>query len=218
MVTLARNSIAMIPGALLPFSRRAEQTMGMPLSARRWTAAEVRELTDEERPWPRYELIDGELLVTPGPRPCHQIAVAELFLLLTVYVRGEELGLVIMSPSDIQLEPETITQPDVFAVPAIFSKGLREWHTVKSLLLAVEVISPSSVRSDREVKRKFYLRAGVPEYWVVDLDARSVERWRTGDDRPEVLLARLEWRPRGSVVPLVVDLDAFFTRIAEATG
>jgi hypothetical protein len=51
----------------------------MPASARRWTAADVRELTDESRPWPRYEVIDGELLVTPSPRPLHQFAANELF-------------------------------------------------------------------------------------------------------------------------------------------
>ena len=60
--------------------------MGMPATARRWTVDEVREMQDEERPWPRYELIEGELLVTPSPVRAHQRAVAKLLLLLGPYV------------------------------------------------------------------------------------------------------------------------------------
>ena len=57
-----------------------------------------------------------------------------------------------------------------------------------------------------------YQRAGV-EFWIVDLDARLVERWRPGDQRPEVLAERLEWQPEASVPPLVVDLAAFFREV-----
>ena len=62
-------------------------------------------------------------------------------------------------------------------------------------LLAVEVLSPSTARADRTVKRRLYQRAGVPEYWIVDLEARLVERWRPADERPEVLTDTLTWRP-----------------------
>src|ERR1700730_17091006 len=83
-----RAQSGMLNGAPLPFSRRAEQTMRMPASARRWTADEVRALSDESRPGPRYELIDGELLVTPSPRPVHQIAALELARRLVDYVEA----------------------------------------------------------------------------------------------------------------------------------
>jgi hypothetical protein len=78
LMTYAWHLHTKVRDALLRFSRQAEHNMGMPAYARRWTAAEVRELTDESRHWPRFELIDGELLVTPAPRPVHQIAVSEL--------------------------------------------------------------------------------------------------------------------------------------------
>jgi Uma2 family endonuclease len=190
--------------------------MVMPAYARRWTAAEVRELQDEERPWPRYELIDGELLVTPGPRPVHQIAVALIFRQIADYVDAERLGMALTSPADLELEADTVTQPDVFVVPSAYSHDngpLREWSQVRGLLLAVEVLSPSSIRTDRVTKREFFQRVRVPEYWVVDLDARAVERWQPDDQAPEVLRERLEWRPAGSEAPMVLDLTRFFAKV-----
>ena len=190
--------------------------MGMPAHARRWTAAEVRELTNESRPWPRYELIDGELLVTPAPRPVHQIAVSELLRRLADYVDAERIGMTLTSPADLELEAGTVTQPDVFVVPSAYSRDdspLREWSQVRGLLLAVEIVSPNSVHYDRVTKRTFFQRVGVPEYWVVDLDARAVERWRPEERAPEVLRERLEWRPAGSAAPLLLDLTALFAKV-----
>jgi Uma2 family endonuclease len=190
--------------------------MSMPASARRWTAAEVRELQDEQRPWPRYELIDGELLVTPSPRSVHQIAVFELARKIADYVDAERLGLTLMSPADLELEEGTITQPDVFVVPSAYSRDngpLREWSEVRGLLLAVEVLSPSSLRTDRVTKREFFQRVGVPEYWVVDIDGRAVERCHRDDQAPEILRERLEWRPAGSVAPMTLDLTRFFAKV-----
>mgnify|MGYP001563090014 CR=1 FL=1 len=186
--------------------------MGMPAgNTKRWTADEVREqLIDEERHWPRYELIDGELLVTPAPRPVHQIAVTELLLILGEYCHREPIGIACASPADIELEPDSITQPDVFIIPG--TRIPKAWPEVTGLVLAVEVVSPSSERSDRLTKREYYLRNGVPEYWVVDLDARVVERWRPGDARPEILAQELRWHPEGARVALVVDLASYFSR------
>ena len=58
-----------------------------------------------------------------------------------------------------------------------------------------------------------FQRAGVPEYWIVDLDARLVERWRPGDERPEVLTERLRWQPDAATPPLEIDLSAFFAQV-----
>lgn len=80
--------------------------MAMPATAHRWTAAEVRALIDESRPSPRYELIDGELLVTPSPHVPHQDAVGMLFQLFANYLREQPVGRVFVSPADI--EPETV--------------------------------------------------------------------------------------------------------------
>ena len=179
-----------------------------------WTAAAVRELTREDRPWPRYELIDDELLVTPAPRGPHQAAVIELWRLLDDYALPRRIGVSMISPADLELRPGTITQPDVFVIPRGVARTTRtpEWSDVTALLLAVEVLSESSVRTDRELKLAFYLANHVAEYWVVDTDARVVERWRTNDSLPEILRESLVWQPTAAE-PLTIDVPALFDRI-----
>ncbi len=190
--------------------------MAMPAIRRRWTIDAVRELTREDTAWPRYELIGGELFVTPAPRTMHQRAVAELWRLLDEYVTRDALGEALMSPADLELRPGTMTQPDVFVVPAeTQTAGAQlEWPDVKSLLLAVEVLSPASLHTDRVVKRDFYLDAGVEAYWIVDLDARVFEVWQPHENTPVVARDRLAWSPREQA-PLIIDVTAFFTRIDE---
>jgi hypothetical protein len=61
-------------------------------------------------------------------------------------------------------------------------------------------------------KRPGYQRHGA-EYWVVDVDARLVERWRPSDERPEILSTALEWQPRGASTSMKVDLPSFFARV-----
>ena len=69
------------------------------------------------------------------------------------------------------------------------------------------------VKYDRKVKARLYADMGIPEYWVVDLDARLIERWRPGDDRPEVLTDRLAWQPKPGVAPFELDLVALFAEV-----
>jgi Uma2 family endonuclease len=194
----------------------AEQIMGMPAVKRRWTAREVRALIAENPLLtPRYELVDGELLVTPSPGFGHQRAVARLLIALGLYCERERVGTPLTSPFDVELEPETITQPDIFVLSA--DEGHRLQHEglpAFSLLLTVEVLSPSSSRHDRVRKRPLYQR-NVPEYWIVDLDARLFERWRRGEERPEIVDSSLEWRAEGATEPFVLDVERFF---AEVTG
>lgn len=184
--------------------------------ARRWTAREVREII-AAAPFatPRYELVDGELLVTPSPSVFHQRAVVELVTALTAYLRVERVGHVLASPSDVELEPEFITQPDVFVVPmAEWRRVTVEGNPIRQLLLAVEILSPSSSRHDRVRKRPHYQRH-VPLYWIVDLDARLVERWAPADDRPALVTETLTWHPDGASAPFTLALPTFFEAIFE---
>ena len=188
--------------------------MAMPATHRRWTHSEVKALIDANPlATPRYELVDGELLVTPSPIGPHQRAVRGLIVALDPYLVSTGVGEVLDSPFDVELEPETIVWPDVFIVPPDESKRLDTEMPARSLLLAIEIISPASARGDRGPKRALFQRH-VPEYWIVDLDAALFERWRPADERPEILRERIEWQPAGPVMPFRLDLASFFARVA----
>ena len=181
--------------------------MGMPEIARRWTRRQVLDLPDDGN---RYELIIGELVVTPSPGPRHQIVLARLYDHLQPYLAKTGVGMVLWSPADLRLGEEEVLQPDLFAFRAVPGGAPASWEEITSLLLAVEALSPTTAQYDRRAKRHRYQRARVPEYWIVDLDGRVVERWRPGDERPEILTAQLEWRPFEELEPLVVDLESVF--------
>jgi Uma2 family endonuclease len=187
--------------------------MTMPAVKRRWTAREVRQLI-EANPLqtPRYELVDGELLATPSPNWPHQVAVALLLNSLLDYLGHNPVGRALTSPFDVELEPELLVQPDVLVVPQHEARRLLTEMPARELLVAAEVLSPSSGRHDRVTKRKPYQRH-VPEYWIVDLDARLVERWTSPDERPEVLTQRLTWHPIGASESFGLDLHRYFVEI-----
>ncbi len=184
--------------------------MGMPQTAHYWTPDEVRELPADGR---RYEVIAGELLMTPAPSFPHQEAVLILVRALTEYLERTKAGHAAFSPADLTPEPGALVQPDAFVVGLVAGRRPRDWHDIDRLLLAIEVLSPSTARADRTIKRRLFQRASVPEYWIVDLEARLVERWRPSDERPEILTERLEWVPEPGSEPLVIDLPRFFGRV-----
>ena len=184
--------------------------MAMPAQHTDWTVEMVRALPDDGN---RYEVIDGELFVTPTPSVFHQRAVRELLLLIDPYVRAHRIGEALMAPADVVVYgPGKFVQPDLFVVPLVNGAPMRAWTEVGRLLLTVEVLSPSTEYTDRGRKRRVYKEKGVPEYWVVDNDARTIERYRP-DDAFEILTESLEWRPDHDVPPLVIDLPACFDRV-----
>lgn len=181
--------------------------MGMPETIP-WTRERVLALPSDGN---RYELIDGELLVSPTPRPLHQVAVKLLEMQLDPYLTAHRLGLAMGLAADLELSPGQLTQPDLFVLPP--GPRFRHWEGAPLPILVVEVLSPSTARYDRGLKRHFYQRAAVPEYWVVDLDARMVERWRPGDMRPEVLDLVLAWQPDAAHPALEIDLVGYFSEV-----
>jgi Uma2 family endonuclease len=207
------NMGGILCGAPFRFSPRAEHCMGMSaVDVRRWTAAEVRALPEE--PGKRFECVDGELLVSPSPAVRHQLAQSLLVELLMVYSRAQAVGTVFCAPFDMELDARTLVQPDILLLPRIGGRPPRSEDEIGQSLLFIEILSPSSARFDRVVKRRRYQRYGV-EYWIVDLDARLVERWLPDAPRLEVLDVTLRRQPRGAAAPLEIDLTALF---AEALG
>jgi Uma2 family endonuclease len=158
----------------------------------------------------RHELLDGVHVVTPAPMPPHQIVLQEFTFALSGVVRGSESLALLWSPADIRFGPRTLVQPDLFVFRKEAGHTVREWSEVGVPVLAIEFLSPSTAARDRGAKRRIYQRAGVAEYWIVDLDARLVERWRPDDIRPEILDERLEWAPPELQTPVTLDLPALF--------
>ena len=184
--------------------------MGMPQLPRVWNAAAVRALPDDGK---RYELVDGELLVTPSPTGVHQRTIMALIRRLDPYLRSVDVGELLVSPADLSLGADEVLQPDLFVIPPAPTRAPPRWSEIRSLLLAIEVLSPGTARYDRLLKRRRYQRAGVPEYWIVDPDGRVVERWRPEDQRPDVVSEMLEWRPDPAIEPLVIELAGLFAEV-----
>jgi Uma2 family endonuclease len=161
----------------------------------------------------RYEIIDGELFVTPAPGLAHQRALGELFVRLHAYLKDSKDAEAIISPADVRSGARTSVQPDLFVLRRPVRAGLHGWPDLETLILAVEILSPSTARTDRTSKRRLYQSRGIPEYWIVDLTSRLIERWRPGDERPEILEDALEWRPLDFDQPLVIDLAKLFDSV-----
>lgn len=122
----------------------------------------------------RYELVDGEVRVTPAPSPLHQRLVLRLARALAEHFRPP--AEVFVSPLDVILAPHDVVQPDLVVVagPAqVSSRGIEG-----PPLLVVEVLSPATTTFDRTVKAQRYAASGVPHYWIVDPDTRALECFR----------------------------------------
>jgi len=158
----------------------------------------------------RYECIDGVLLVTPSPVWSHQDLALAFAERLSPWVKARGVGRALVAPADVRLAPAALVQPDVFVTaPRADGSPAQEKDPDLRFLLAIEVLSPSSARHDRTIKRAFYQRAGV-EYWIVNPDARVVERWLPDDERPEIITESIVWQPAGASDALVIDLVALF--------
>ena len=171
-----------------------------------YTADMVRALPDDGN---RYETVRGELLVTPSPRPLHQIVLERVRGALWSYMERHPAGLMLSAPADLSWGPDILVQPDLFVVEIDEARAL-DWARMQTLLLAVEVLSPSTARYDRFTKRRLYQEVGVAQYWIVDPAGRSVEIWTPRDTFPVTEETRLTWQPSGASEPFVLELAEVF--------
>jgi len=154
----------------------------------------------------RYELIRGELFVTPSPTTVHQRISKRLLALLMAYFEGRSIGEVFHAPTDVILTDRDIFVPDLLVVrdPSHISKRGIE----KPPLLVVEILSPSTGRRDRGTKARRYAELGVGHYWIVDPEEKRIECYRLDPDafrrvidaQGETTLAHPDWHG------LVIDL------------
>lgn len=171
-----------------------------------WTAEMVRQLPDDGN---RYEVVHGELLVTPAPRFDHQLLVSRLAVAIANYLERERVGIMLTSPADISWAPDVLVQPDVFVIPRAEAAS-REWSRIRTLLVVAEVLSPSTARADRFTKRHRYQEAGVPLYWLVDGEEQCVEVWTPDAEFPVIEKHQLLWFPVGAGKAFTLALEELF--------
>ncbi|MGH7583406.1 MAG: Uma2 family endonuclease [Gemmatimonadales bacterium] len=160
----------------------------------------------------RHELLAGEHIVSATPRLLHQRAVFELSHRLRAIVAGRRDVELFGVPGDLRLGPADVVEPDLFMLPSAPGPRPQSWRDVPTPILVAEVLSPSTASWDRGYKRRLYLEGGVEEYWIVDLDARIVERWRHGDVRPEICDAELRFTFVNGVAGSI-DLPEYFAEV-----
>ena len=136
------------------------------------TYADYAALPDDGR---RYELHEGELSVTPAPGIRHQRVKINLFAILLSHVRANRLGELFDAPTDVILSDKTVVQPDILFVDDRVAVRVKERGIEGAPTLAIEVLSRSTERIDRQGKLALYARHRVPYYWIADPVARVVE-------------------------------------------
>jgi Uma2 family endonuclease len=138
-----------------------------------WTYQDYLDLPDDGY---RYEVIWGELYMTPAPNTKHQQTLAELMFALQEFVKANNLGLVLPAPCDVLLEPGgTPVEPDILFISQERTHIITPKNVNGAPDLIVEILSPSNPEHDRQRKFKLYQESSVPEYWIVDPDTRTIE-------------------------------------------
>ena len=174
----------------------------MPLAPEYFTADMVRAIPDDGN---RYELVWGQLLVTPAPRGTHQRIAFRLSRLIADYCDSFGTLETIPSPADISWNADTLVQPDIFVVPRA-EAITGDWTRMRTLVFVAEILSPSTARVDRFQKRRLYQQREVPTLWLVDIERRLVEVWTPDALFPVVKTDRVTWLPADASEPLVVDI------------
>jgi Uma2 family endonuclease len=168
--------------------------MSTQFAARRWTYEEFAKLPDDGN---RYEVIGGELYVTPQGTPLHQKIAFRIGIELQTFVQAHHLGEV-FPPVDVLFSEGNYVAPDLAFVRRERMEIVTRRGTEAAPDLVVEVLSPSTASRDRRVKRRLYADFGVPEYWIVDPDKGRIEVHRQTDDparQTEIATKTLVWQP-----------------------
>ena len=152
-------------------------------SLKEWTYEEFLSLP-EGGPF-RYEIIDGELCMTPSPPPRHQRISGNIFGIIRHFLRTNPIGEVFAAPCDVVLskEPPQVVEPDLLFISKEHLSIIGEINIQGVPDLTIEILSPSTEASDRRVKHALFERFGVPEYWIVDPESETIQVFRLSDGR-----------------------------------
>jgi Uma2 family endonuclease len=124
----------------------------------------------------KYEIIDGVLHMSPPPAINHQRSSGELFRRIANYAKVNDLGEVLEAPCGVRIPGQSVpVEPDILFVKKERLDIIGKQYVEGAPDLIIEILSPSNASYDRETKFKIYQDAGVPEYWLVDYEAKTVE-------------------------------------------
>jgi Uma2 family endonuclease len=170
---------------------------------KQWTLEELHSLPDDGN---KYELVRGELFVTPAPAVSHETVAARLSDILVPYVKEHGVGLVYHPRAVLRFQGSEV-EPDLMVRQP--PDDDEPWENAPIPTLIVEILSPSTRRRDRLQKRSLYMDAGVSEYWMVDSERREITVVRQAH---EDVVARetLSWSPAGAAVELTFELCRVF--------
>jgi Uma2 family endonuclease len=178
----------------------------MTTKTRRWTRADLERLPDDGN---RYEVLDGELFVTPMPSFQHQRIAGIISARVHKYCRLHSIGDTV-GPGGVVWDDNEL-QADFEVFPFRYDgTGDPKWEDLPCPILVGEVLSDITEWRDHGPKRDAYERRGIPTYWIVDPDERCVTVWSFPAAEPRVLTDVLRWQPRADLPPLEIPLASIF--------
>jgi Uma2 family endonuclease len=167
----------------------------MVLSDRIYTVEDYMKLDDDRQ----YELIGGKLFLVPSPSTKHQRIKLKICKLISDFVEVNQLGEVFDAPMDVVLDSQII-QPDILYISKDRSSIIGDLNIQGAPDLVIEILSPSTAVHDKKKKSQLYLKHGVKEYWLVDIEVKFVDvyvasekewRWIGAFDHEDVLTTAL---------------------------
>lgn len=178
--------------------------MHMATKIKRWTLDEVHSLPDDGN---KYELVRGELFVTPPPTDDHETIAARLTRILDPYIAKHGLGFLYHPRAVMRFEGSEV-EPDLMVRQPQTSRKAK-WDQAPLPILIIEILSESTRRRDQIQKRSFYVDSGVAEYWLVDPERSTITSVRPGKD-DTVGRDSIVWSPAGVTESLTLDIREVF--------
>ena len=136
----------------------------------------------------RYEILDGELAVTPAPRTKHQSISGHLYRILSNHIVANQLGDIYAAPTDVILALSTVVQPDLIFIGNDRRAIVTERAIEGAPTLVIEILSPTTQRADRQTKAQLYAKYEVSHYWLLDPDLQTLEAYELRGDQYKLVV------------------------------
>jgi Uma2 family endonuclease len=166
----------------------------------------------------RYELLQGELIVSPAPDGTHQIILNRLNIALVAAVKEARYGTVLIAPFDIRFSRSNVVEPDLFAFSTNQYAQYKGSHFEGAPEFVVEVLSPGSVRYDRVRKADLYMEHGVKEYWIVEPPGKRILVHIAESSEPQPRIVANGALTSVMIPTFTVDLEELFLPDLETFG